>query len=142
MVLYIPLNRSELARWTLEFPLLCRRPPRPGGLIYGEASRDIWPLPEGLYSRRPGPIIGTSGRRGSGPQRGHGRPPTPPSARAGPRCRSLDHLICPRQERLRDRQAERLSGLEVDDQLELRRLLDEEIPRLSTCLGAGRLRNL
>src|SRR5258708_14039007 len=42
----------------------------------------------------------------------------------------LDHRIRPLQERRRDRQAERLGGLEVDDQLELGRLLDGEISRL------------
>src|SRR5437016_393835 len=36
----------------------------------------------------------------------------------------LDDLVRPPQHRLRDRQAERLGGLEVDDQLELGRLLD------------------
>ena len=35
----------------------------------------------------------------------------------------LDHLIRPLQQRLGDRQAEGLGGLEVDDQLELRGLL-------------------
>src|SRR4029453_191111 len=35
----------------------------------------------------------------------------------------LDHLIRPPQERRRDGQAERLGGLEVDDQLKLRGLL-------------------
>jgi hypothetical protein len=35
----------------------------------------------------------------------------------------LDHLIGAQQQRLWDRQAEGLGGLEVDDQLELRRLL-------------------
>jgi hypothetical protein len=40
---------------------------------------------------------------------------------------SLDYLICPLEERLRDREAEGLRGLEVDHQLELRRLLDGEI---------------
>src|SRR5713101_555337 len=35
--------------------------------------------------------------------------------------RLLDHLVGPLQERRRDRQAEGLRGLEVDDQLELRR---------------------
>jgi hypothetical protein len=39
----------------------------------------------------------------------------------------LDDLVRPQQERLRDRQAERLGGLEVDDQLELRGLLDGEV---------------
>src|SRR5712692_7542777 len=33
--------------------------------------------------------------------------------------KSLDYFVCPQQQRLRDRQAKRLSGLEVDDQLEL-----------------------
>jgi hypothetical protein len=32
--------------------------------------------------------------------------------------RSLDHLVRPQQHRRRDRQAERLGGLEVDDELE------------------------
>jgi hypothetical protein len=36
---------------------------------------------------------------------------------------SLDDLVRPQQQRLRDRQAEGLGGLEVDDQLELGRLL-------------------
>src|ERR1700737_1140366 len=39
----------------------------------------------------------------------------------------IDHLIRPQQERLGNRQAEGLGGLEVDDQLELRRLLDREV---------------
>jgi hypothetical protein len=39
----------------------------------------------------------------------------------------LDYLIRSLQERRRDRQAERLGGLEVDDQLELRGLLNGEI---------------
>src|SRR5229473_4613900 len=42
----------------------------------------------------------------------------------------LDHLIGPLQERWRDRQAEGLSGLEVDDQLELGGLLDGQVSRL------------
>src|SRR6202158_3010316 len=41
--------------------------------------------------------------------------------------RSLDHLIRPLEERLGDRQAEGLGGLEVDDQLELRWLLDGQV---------------
>ena len=39
----------------------------------------------------------------------------------------LDHLIRPLQERRRDRQAKRLGGLQVDDQLKLGHLLDGEI---------------
>src|SRR5207248_11121790 len=44
--------------------------------------------------------------------------------------RSLDHLIRPRQQRGRDGEPERLRGLEVDDQLELRGLLDGKVCRL------------
>jgi hypothetical protein len=43
----------------------------------------------------------------------------------------FDDLICPQQQRRRDRQAERFGGLEVDDELELRRLLDGHIGGLS-----------
>ena len=43
---------------------------------------------------------------------------------------SLDHLIRPLQERRRDRQAEGLGGLEVDDQLEPVNLLEGQIARL------------
>ena len=44
----------------------------------------------------------------------------------------MDHLVRPRQHRRRDRQPEGLGGLEVDDQLELGRLLDGQIPGLRT----------
>jgi hypothetical protein len=43
------------------------------------------------------------------------------------RLRSFDDLIRAQQHRLRDREAERLRGLEVDHQLELRRLLDRKV---------------
>src|SRR5712692_10125771 len=39
----------------------------------------------------------------------------------------LDHLICPYQDRLRDRQPERPRSLEVDDQLERGGLLDGQV---------------
>jgi hypothetical protein len=42
----------------------------------------------------------------------------------------LDDLIRPQQYCLRDRQAERLRRLEVDRQLELRRLLNGQVGRL------------
>src|SRR5215813_563219 len=42
----------------------------------------------------------------------------------------LDDLIRPPQHRRRDRQAERLGGLEVDDQLELGGLLDRKVTGL------------
>jgi hypothetical protein len=45
---------------------------------------------------------------------------------------SLDDLIRPQQERRRNRQAERLGGLEVDDQLERGRLLDRQVSGLRT----------
>jgi hypothetical protein len=40
----------------------------------------------------------------------------------------LDHLIRPLQERRRDRQAEGLGGLEVDDEVEPVKLFDGKIP--------------
>src|SRR5258707_15389820 len=44
----------------------------------------------------------------------------------------FDYLIRPQQERLWDRQAEGLGGLEVDDQLELGGLLDGQVAYLGT----------
>src|SRR6266478_7186537 len=44
----------------------------------------------------------------------------------------IDHLIRPLQERRREREAEGLGGLEVDDQLELRRPLDGQVAGLRT----------
>ena len=41
----------------------------------------------------------------------------------------FDHLIRPQQERGRDREAEGLSGLEIDDEFELGGLLDGEVGR-------------
>src|ERR1051325_7810495 len=46
------------------------------------------------------------------------------------RGRSLDHLVGARQEGLRDRQAERLGGLQIDHQLEFGGLFDRQIGRL------------
>jgi hypothetical protein len=42
----------------------------------------------------------------------------------------LDHLIRPLQERRRDRQAEGLGGLQIDDQLELGWLFNRKVGRL------------
>ena len=53
-------------------------------------------------------------------------PGVPNEAPAG---RSLDQLIRPPQQRRRDRQAERLGGLHVDDQHELGGLLDGQVSR-------------
>ena len=50
--------------------------------------------------------------------------PAPRPTRTGTRVASLDHLVRARQQRRRDGEAERLRRLEVDHQLELRRLLD------------------
>src|SRR2546430_5422158 len=65
------------------------------------------------------------------PRRCAARPPAKTPARretcAGS---SLDDLLGPDQQRLGNRQAECPGGLEVDDQLELGRLLDGEIGRL------------
>jgi hypothetical protein len=48
----------------------------------------------------------------------------------------LYYLVRPQQQPLRDRQPERLGGLEVDDQFELRRLLDGQVG------GLGAFENL
>src|SRR5262249_5793460 len=42
----------------------------------------------------------------------------------------LDYLVCPQQQRRRDREAECLRRLHVDDEFERRRLLHREIARL------------
>jgi hypothetical protein len=42
----------------------------------------------------------------------------------------FDHLVGARQERLRDRQAERLCGGQIEDEIELGRLLDRNVARL------------
>src|SRR5215470_8080978 len=55
---------------------------------------------------------------------------SPTANRSG--ARLLDHLVCPPEHRLRDGEVERPSRLEVDDQLELRRLLHGEIAWLGT----------
>src|SRR5262249_47201171 len=44
----------------------------------------------------------------------------------------FDQFVCAREQRRRDRQPERLSDLDVNDQLELSRLLDGEVAGLST----------
>src|SRR5213594_3627521 len=54
------------------------------------------------------------------------------NARRSISLRSLDDLVGSDQERLRDRQAQRPGGLEIDDQLELGWLLDGEVARLRT----------
>ena len=51
--------------------------------------------------------------------------------RGGPQPGSLDNLVRAQQQRLRNRKAEGLRGLEVDDQFDLCRLQDRQIGRLS-----------
>src|SRR6267142_1647930 len=53
-----------------------------------------------------------------------------PARQGGRPSPSLDHSIGPQQHRRRDGKAERLRGLQVEDQLERRGLLDGEIRRL------------
>src|SRR5258707_111956 len=53
----------------------------------------------------------------------------PKAGMTAPRKALFDDLIRALQERRRDRQAERLGGLEVDHEVELRRLLDRQIAR-------------
>src|SRR5438093_12328681 len=40
---------------------------------------------------------------------------------------SLDHLVGAQEERLGDRQAKRLGGVQIDDEIELGRLLDRDV---------------
>src|SRR6266542_5953896 len=55
-------------------------------------------------------------------------------------CRTLarlfDHPFGTHQKRLRDRETKRFGGLEVDDELELRWLLDRQVSRLSSFKNA------
>src|SRR5215468_4049917 len=44
----------------------------------------------------------------------------------------LDDLVCPREDRGRHREAKVFRGLEVDDEIELHRLLDRQIAGLGT----------
>src|SRR6516162_4795777 len=60
-------------------------------------------------------------------------------ASEGEGCRSLDDLVGTGEDRRRDRQAKRLGGLEVYDQLEGRRLLNRQIGRLSALQKLSRV---
>src|SRR5215475_15867401 len=48
----------------------------------------------------------------------------------GHRARLFDHLVGEREQHRRNRQAERLGGLQIDDEIEFNRLLDRQIGRL------------
>jgi len=45
--------------------------------------------------------------------------------------RLLDHTVCPRQHCVRNRNAKRFRCVEVDRQLDLRRLLDRQVSRVN-----------
>jgi hypothetical protein len=77
----------------------------------------------GEFDLRSGAVRGRDGPGASNSTGRHGR-----SAYTGGR--SLDDLIRPGQQRRRDRETERLGGLEVDDELELGGLLNRQIRRL------------
>ena len=56
-----------------------------------------------------------------------------------PTTKSLDHLVRPEQQRLRDLDAERFGGNQIDPQLEFSRLFDGEITRLGAFQNAVEL---
>src|SRR6516162_4804950 len=60
-------------------------------------------------------------------------------AARGPSTPSFDHLVGAGEQRQRDRQAERLRGLHVDDQLDLHRLLHWQIGWLFALENAARV---
>jgi len=63
----------------------------------------------------------------------------PPSSVELPPSHSIT-LVGAQQERLRDRELERLGGLEVDEQLELARLLHRQLVRLvAPCFPATQM---
>ena len=78
---------------------------------------------------RPGQAAGVRGEDAVGASLHGGERNLTPLATDCQECSLLDHLIRPLQERLRDRQPERLRRLEVDHQLERGRLLDGQIGR-------------
>jgi hypothetical protein len=51
----------------------------------------------------------------------------------------LDHVVGPHQQRGRNFEAERLGGLEVDDELEFGRLLDRQVGRRGSGEHLGKL---
>ena len=107
---------------------------KPSGSSVGEPDSNSSSLDQAKIAKPLLERVRTSaggGCRCEDPDLGRPSPPAAPRRRAArrggrrSRCRgtrggpSLDHLIRPLQERRRDRQAEGLGGLEVDDELEL-----------------------
>jgi len=99
---------------------------RPRRLWVNDGPPKTSPAPQG-----PGPLIpNITGMQASGLNLEH----WPLSARSGPEqpqqdahVELLDDLVSAREERWRNRYAERLSGVQIDHQFELRRLLDGQI---------------
>jgi hypothetical protein len=89
-----------------------KRPPAPS----------LRPRPRAI--RRPAPHAASPLEPQAQPS---GTQPRTPEPRWSPEAQLLDDFVRPPQHRLRDRQPERLRGLEVDDQLEVRGLLDGQI---------------
>src|SRR5713101_7586654 len=120
-------SRNTVAASSNETPCLARFS---AALPGSHSKRNHDPLTWSAAQRR-GPLHRNVGRlkRSIVAPRAHTIAETRPSV-------SLDDLIRPQQQRLRDRQAERLGGLEVDHELPLRRLLDGEIG------GLGALQDL
>jgi len=61
-----------------------------------------------------------------------GSEPILPKVRRSKQPSLLDHLVGALQEQCGDRQSDRLGGLEIDDEFELRRLFDRQFGRLCT----------
>src|SRR3954447_11401185 len=64
---------------------------------------------------------------------------SPDSTQSGRSPALLDNLVGARQHRLRHSEAERLRGLEIDDQLENRRLVDRQIGGLGALEDLSRV---
>jgi hypothetical protein len=73
----------------------------------------------------------------TGPRRDRRRASAPTQSGRSPAL--LDNLVRAYQHRLRHSEAERLGGLEIDDQLEGRRLLDRQIGGLGTLEDLSRV---
>src|SRR5271166_2142496 len=81
----------------------------------------------------------SSGRSAPIPNLPGPAPEPPDSTRSGHSPASFNHLGGARQDRGRNREAERLSGREIDDQIEDGRLLNRQIGRLGTFQDSSRV---